>query len=740
MTNKLIKIMLALGVLALVFLALMVLRPVDGRAVAADPTATPVPTLAPTPTLQVPFDQLWMKSPHNDAKSEAFTHWNEDEPKVVAVACATCHSTPGYQDFLGADGSAVGKVDKAPAVGTTIQCVACHNQATQNLTSVQFLSTTMVEDKAVPVVISGLGPEARCMVCHQGRATMTQVDAKLNDYKATDPDAVIAPIKVDGKDTPFGFVNVHYFAAAVTLYGDEVKGGYQYEGKAYDAKNDHVAGYNTCVGCHDPHTTQIKVKECAVCHTGVTTVDALKKVREPSSTSDYDGDGNVKEGMFDELTGVRAALYTGLTRYAKEVIKTGLVYDATANPYFFQDKDGDNKADKDDKGASIRYTTWTPRLLKAAYNYQVSTKDPGAFAHGNKYIVQLLYDSLEDLNAKLTPKLDMSKMRREDSGHFAGNSEAFRHWDAEGMKVPGSCAKCHSAGGLPQFLKEGATITNTASNGFQCTTCHDGAKFPAVYAVKSVPFPSGATVSFGDGVTANLCLECHQGRKSTVSVAKVVKDLDPDKPSDKIGFRNVHYFAAGATMFGTETKGIYEYTGKTYVGQFMHTKGVAVCTDCHEKHVLAPNTTKCVGCHKVDDPTKIRMTSKDDFDGDGNATEGIAGEVETYKENLYKALQAYAKEVAGTGILYSPTAYPYFFADKDNDGKPDVNDKGATVGYNAWTPRLLEAAYNYQYSVKDPGGYVHNGKYIIQALYNSIEDLNSKSTTKIDMKKMVRPK
>lgn len=161
MTNKLIKIMLVSGVLALGLLALAFLKPVDGRAVAADPTPAPAPTLA------VPFVDTWMKSPHNDAASESFIHWNEDEVvapnkgPVVPVGCAQCHSTPGYQDYLGADGSAAMKVDKAPAVGTTIQCVACHNQVTDTMSSVQFLSTKMEEDKAVPVVISGLGPEAR---------------------------------------------------------------------------------------------------------------------------------------------------------------------------------------------------------------------------------------------------------------------------------------------------------------------------------------------------------------------------------------------------------------------------------------------------------------------------------------------------------------------------------------------------------------------------------------------------
>ena len=43
------------------------------------------------------------------------------------------------------------------------------------------------------------------------------------------------------------------------------------------------------------------------------------------------------------------------------------------------------------------FASWTPRLLKAAYNYQWFSKDPGAFAHNPKYVLQFLYDSLKDV-------------------------------------------------------------------------------------------------------------------------------------------------------------------------------------------------------------------------------------------------------------------------------------------------------------------------------------------------------
>ena len=212
----------------------------------------------------------------------------------------------------------------------------------------------------------------------------------------------------------------------------------------------------------------------------------------------------------------------------------GIVYDPATNPYFLQDKNNTGKADKDDKGAAIAYANWTPRLLEAAYNFQVAIKDPGAFAHNPKYIIEFLYNSAADLNSKLTTKIDMSKMHRDDAAHFAGNTMPFRDWDATG-EVPAGCARCHSAGGLPQYLHNAGKLFLTSSglqvtgvvgqpvaNGFKCTTCHDEDNFPNRLAVTSVQFPSGASLTFSTKkddkgnlipVDANLCIECHQGRE-----------------------------------------------------------------------------------------------------------------------------------------------------------------------------------------------------------------------------------
>ena len=699
------KVFFLLGVLVLASATVIAC---GGTATDTPPTEQPVEVSVPE--VEVPYLAEWQGSGHNDVAGEPFRHWDGEDPAEVPTSCAKCHTSTGYQDFLGLDGSEAGKVDAAvpAAEAQGVQCVACHNAGTISKTTVTFPSGVTITS----------GDDVRCMECHQGRESKVSVDAQIEQFGITDMDAVVEPIKDDqGNDVSFGFRNVHYYAAAATLYGGMTHGGYEYEGLVYDAKNDHVEGYNTCIGCHNPHTLEVKVEQCAFCHEDVSSLEDLKNVRMVSSAKDYDGDGDVVEGMYYEVEGLQELLYAEIQTYAASTTGASVVYDPSAYPYWFADANGDGAADQGDNG-SVRFTTWTARLLKAAYNYQVSLKDPGAFAHGNKYIVQLLHDSIADLGG------DVSNLARDDAGHFAGNTEPFRHWDLdeEGnpvYEVEAACSKCHSATGLPQFIEHGANLPNESSNGFACVTCHNEESFPDRYTVTSVTFPSGATVSFGgkdaDGNfvanDSNLCIECHQGRSSTVTVNRALAGKELDTPDPRIRFSNIHYFAAGATIFGNDVQGAYVYEGKEYVGQNMHADPsgkVNECIDCHDVHALEPKIKTCEACHGTTDTTAIRETEVD-YDGDGNVTEGLKGEVDTLTEALYVQMQAYA-EGTGNPITYDSHAYPYFFG---ADGK----------GYAAFTPRLLKAAYNYQYVQKDPGSYVHNPRFVIQFLIDSIEDL-----------------
>ncbi|MEZ4869631.1 MAG: hypothetical protein R3C14_50365 [Caldilineaceae bacterium] len=703
-------------VIALLGLAVMFAVMADVQPALAAPLAQESTSSATvTPTLGIPFLNDWAGSAHADFTAEAFNHWNEEDPAQVPETCAKCHSSIGHLDFLGVDGSAAGVVDQPAPIGTVIECVACHN-------SVNITKTSVVMPSGLE--ITGLGDESRCMECHQGRESTVSVNATIAKAEVADEDTI---------SDQLGFRNIHYYAAAATKYGTLAKGGYEYEGQAYDANFAHVDEFNTCIECHNSHTLKVRVDKCAGCHEDVKTVEDLKNVRMAGSAVDYDGDGNTEEGIYYELEGVRDLLYQAIQAYASEITQTPIAYSPNTHPYFFIDTNENGVVDPEEEVGDNRYASWTARLVKAAYNYQTSVKDPGAFAHGGKYIIELLYDSTSDLNTALAEPVDLSAAHRIDAGHFAGSQEPFRHWDAEGV-VPGTCAKCHTPGGLPMLLKEGVTISQPPSNGLQCTTCHNDLQEFTRYEVKEVKFPSGAVVTPPDQ-NSGLCLNCHQGRESTVSVNKLIGDTEADTVSDSLRFLNVHYFAAGATRFGTEAKGAYEYADKEYAGFFDHSN-VSSCTDCHGAHSLEVDWESCIECHEEvetkEDIFAIRYYF-DDWDGDGNTDEGVAGEIDTMLETLYSAMSQYADETIGTKLAYTPNSYPYFFIDTNGNGTVDADEANNDNRFNSWSPRLLRAAYNYQYVQKDPGAFAHNAPYILQVLYDSIEDVGG------DVSSMTRP-
>jgi hypothetical protein len=303
------------------------------------------------------------------------------------------------------------------------------------------------------------------------------------------------------------------------------------------------------------------------------------------------------------------------------------------------------------------------------------------------------------------------------------------------------------------MLIAGETIPEAgvpAGNGFMCSTCHDTANFPNRLTLKDVTMPSGKVVSFGANADSNLCIDCHQGRASKKSVDDKIAQFpgaadapdtvvaaikDANGADVKFGFINAHYLGIGAVWFGTDAQGFYEYDGKTYVGANPHVEvdGKPGCVGCHDAHAGTPKEELCKQCHgevAVDD---IRgMSSTSDYNGNGNVTEGIRTEYRTLRDVLYVEIQKYAKAKAGTGITYNPDVYPYWFVDANGDDKADEVD-GKTTAYTTWTPRLLKAAYNYNFVRKNPGAAVHNGKYVIQIIVDSIEDIGG------DVTKFVRP-
>lgn len=308
------------------------------------------------------------------------------------------------------------------------------------------------------------------------------------------------------------------------------------------------------------------------------------------------------------------------------------------------------------------------------------------------------------------------------SGHADYHSPSFTHWNAEG-EVPKACAACHSQPGLLDFLGADGSAAGTVdapaaiSAVIGCASCHSS----QAHALTSVRFPSGTTIDGLDGSAT--CTVCHQGRQSGAAVTKAVGALGEDEVSSELSFINVHYSVAAATMHGAETGGGYQYPGKSYAGRFFHVPNANTCIACHDAHTTAVAKDDCMSCHRgVDTFAAIRMRHGD-FDGDGGIEEGVHGEIETLKEKLVQSIQTYGREVAGTLIGYHPERHPYFFVDANGDGTIGDDEATGANQYKAWTPRLLKAAYNYQFVKKDTGAYVHNPAYAMQLLHDSLESL-----------------
>lgn len=676
----------------------------------------------------------WSKSGHAAVTSDQFTHWLSGDG-LVDAGCVRCHSSTGFVSYLetGATNPAIPDLPQAPN-GEGVNCKACHSAAATELSQVTFPSG---------VQITGLGAEARCMTCHQGRESTVSLDTTIAAKKAaagvTGDDELVAGL---------GFVNGHYFPAAATLYGGVVKGAYQFAGKAYDVRFRHVPGYDSCLGCHDQHSLEVKVDACATCHTNVTGAtyeEKLAKVRDirmQSSGQDYDGDANVAEGIAGELETLRTKVLATLNAYAAEKSLGNLCYSGATYPYFFKSVNTDGTCATGEAASANKYTNWTVHMVQAAYNFQYASKDPGAFAHNAKYVIEVLSDSIEALNSGMTTPVSTAGMVRNDFGHFNGAGEPARHW-SQPAGVEANCSKCHGgAAGYDYYLANGTTTVVEAGNGLDCATCHTSfepfptAAAPNLEAPASVVFPSTKTVAADAttgatkiDTTTTMCATCHSGReaKSTVDAA-----IAAAADGGNLSFKNVHYLAAGAMLLGSEAGVGYEFGGKTYQARTAHAGGIN-CNFCHNGNlsnhtfsapaVFLSQAGNCGGCH-ADAATveEIRdvFAAVPDLDGDANTTETLASEIEGLREKLAAQMGAVAD------ICYAPAVYPYFHIASTSNGCTTASSatkftfkKGAAANQTA----LYQAAFNLQFATKDPGAWAHNWRYTAQLLIDSTEAL-----------------
>lgn len=210
------------------------------------------------------------------------------------------------------------------------------------------------------------------MECHQGRAS------------GLDIHTAIVGLSLDAVDSELSMVNLHNRPPSPTQYGTLALGGYEYADENYFSAFDHTPDLMTCIECHDAHSLAVRVETCTACHPGVKAVEDLVHIR--TTGTDYDLDGNVDEGIAAEVESLLDLLLKRMNLYALGTEGVEQLQYVDSRPYFL-DETGEE------------YSTWTPRLLRAAYNYLFVAKESGGYAHNSRYQLQLLYDSLVDLGS-----------------------------------------------------------------------------------------------------------------------------------------------------------------------------------------------------------------------------------------------------------------------------------------------------------------------------------------------------
>ena len=150
--------------------------------------------VAQSEPLEIPYLDKWKESVHAEAWEESFleryTGPKFSKEGAIPAECARCHSTAGFHDYLGLDGSEEGVVDADAMPKNGIACVACHNEATLELEEVTFPSGESVEMYT---------RDARCMMCHQGRNSTTSVNEALSAAGGDEDQIEIAQGEDDGE-------------------------------------------------------------------------------------------------------------------------------------------------------------------------------------------------------------------------------------------------------------------------------------------------------------------------------------------------------------------------------------------------------------------------------------------------------------------------------------------------------------------------------------------------------------
>lgn len=290
----------------------------------------------------------------------------------------------------------------------------------------------------------------------------------------------------------------------------------------------------------------------------------------------------------------------------------------------------------------------------------------------------------------------------------------------------GGCQACHTNEGFIDVaagkkIDPNAWVAHPSPPG--CFTCHEPHETGdmRLRIVAPVTLKTGAVFDVGAG---NLCATCHQARDTAAN-------LVVPTPANQVGpYWGIHESPQADMVSGTNG---FQFPGKVY-GSSAHKDVITDgCVDCHmslpsgragfspeigghsfniagKAHdVLILNTSGCLPCHKdikqVPGRDVFNVMAQEDYDQDGKK-EPTMDEVQGLMNRLVNT--------NGTGLLQK-LPVPFYAAD---------GSFNATSSPTMRSVAEMGALYNYQFVLRDASRGIHNTKYAIQLLYDSIQALD----------------